>query len=144
MKRSYTEIEDEINDLWRASAYVASSDDYYWTPTRKEVETLIADAFISDYIYIKELMDCDDFALILHAFVVQTRNQIVREGKIPLEEQYAWPFGEIWLTHFQGVATPHGMNFVVTSDEGLLLVEPQTDQIFVPSSVSDRPFLIKF
>ena len=50
----------------------------YWAPTKREVEDLFFDTYFEEYKYVKQLFDCDDFALITHAYVCSNESKTKR------------------------------------------------------------------
>jgi len=85
----------------------------YITPSRNKVWSMVKDNYIDEYKYISSVFDCDDFALVLHAWMRQ--EQYRRKWKYP------WAFGEAWTKK-------HALNITLT-DEGLMLIEPQNDEM---------------
>lgn len=109
--------------LWKA-------DGNYVMPTRDELTKLLFDSEINFREYVSEIQDCDDFALLLHAYVIKQRYEDYDTGKIPKGRRYPLAFGQIWYQSFQG---PHAVNICITRDDGVLMIEPQTDRIWKPS-----------
>lgn len=104
------------------------ADRKYKKPTRTEVEKLLRETYFEDYEWTKEVFDCDDFAVILNAFVKQNR---YKEGaKLP------WAFGEAWVKGGE-----HAVNIVITSDNKILLIEPQADKIWEASEKDEIVFI---
>ncbi|UCB50937.1 MAG: hypothetical protein JSW56_08820, partial [Deltaproteobacteria bacterium] len=70
-----------------------------------------------------EIMDCDDHALILHAFVIQKRYRQVEKGKLKKPQWYPWAFGQAWGYKFRGTKRSHAVNICITRDEKVLLID---------------------
>lgn len=100
--------------------YCFVADREYYLPTLEEITNLIQKSFIEKYKYKLETFDCDDFALILHAWI---RQEQYRENR-----KYPWAFGECW-GKFDKVDEFHAKNFTITHEGKLLLIEPQTDEV---------------
>lgn len=131
------EIDVLIKKLWPQS-YIAMADERYWKPTRREVEKLVQQGFIKRFLGTSELMDCDDQALILHAFVIQKRYRQVEKGKIKKPQRYPWAFGQAWGDQFQGNKTSHAVNICITRDEKVLLIDLKRNRIWEANPESDR------
>ncbi len=89
-------------------------------PNLEQVQTLMGRTWLERYRYQLERFDCDDFALVAHAFVVQER---YKSG-----DQHGWAFGQV-RGLFDGAVTGHAMNWVVTDDKVVRYVEPQDDSV---------------
>jgi hypothetical protein len=142
VKLTNMDVRFKINEVWPhlslADPRILSVDKIYWTPKRKSVESLLYDSFIENYGYLKEIFDCDDFALILHAFVVQERYRWVDSDKKPEGGEWLpWVFGEIGINN-------HMLNFCLTEDDGFIIIEPQSDEIREADTKRDIPKFIKF
>ena len=96
------------------------ADAYYVLPTRNELEKLLFDSSITSKQYKKEVRDCDDFALLLHADVILSRYC----------EELPWAFGQIWYQDKK--IGGHAINLCITYDNGMLLIEPQNVKIRYP------------
>lgn len=141
MKCINTTIRNEILKYW---PYLTKRNDIliadrtYWMPSLSKLESLVYKTYIDGYKYVKEMYDCDDFALSLHAFVAQTRYEEAHQRDIPKEDWYTWSFGQAWGSRFRGVDTNHAINICMTSDAGLVLIEPQNDAIWEINNEKDK------
>lgn len=84
--------------------------------------------------------DCDNFALQLHAKVQKYQYDQLKTGKAG---NVPWAFGECMGTKFKGRTEDHAINISLT-DEGIYLVEPQTNEIWKADKTKDSPFFVKF
>ena len=96
--------------------FIQISDKVYATPTESDAWSLLKDNYIEQYRYMTETFDCDDYALLLHAWV--------RQEQYRNKWEHPWALGEAW-GYFGG--EKHALNVVVTADNGLMLIEPQSD-----------------
>ena len=103
------------------------ADGMYVCPSRKEVEKILFDSKVDEHIYQDGILDCDDYALLLHAYVIRKRYKDFQEGKIDKEQRYPRAFGQIW--HRDPKIGGHAINLCITSDKEILFIEPQTDKI---------------
>ncbi len=110
-----------IHEIW-PECYVKRTDYVYWRPKKREVDDLLLGAAFERYSYLAEVFDCDDMAKIVHAFVIQERYIEIMAGR-PKDEWFAWPFGVISLDKFQGQMMSHMVNFCITRDAGMVLVD---------------------
>lgn len=104
------------------------ADREYKYPTEEEVTKLLRETYFEHYKWTKEVFDCDDFTVILNAFVKQNRYKEL--AKLP------WAFGEAWTK-----GGKHAVNIAVTPDK-ILLIEPQNDKIW-EASIEDKIVFIK-
>jgi hypothetical protein len=128
------EIWPELNPKLN-SGRLNVADVLYVMPSEKEVKKMLFDSQIDSYVHtahtispISGLLDCDDFALLLHAHVVKTRYNDFKAGKIPKSQLYPLAFGQIW--YIDPKIGFHAINICITHDKGVLLIEPQNDKIW--------------
>jgi hypothetical protein len=111
------------------------ADRTYVMPSKKEVEKLLFDSRIDEYVHTAHssspksgILDCDDFTLLLHAYVVRKRYEDFKAKKLPKDQQYPLAFGEIWYND-PNIGL-HSINICFSRDKGILLIEPQSDEIW--------------
>ena len=116
-------------------ATIIFSDADYWLPTRKELDEFLKASFLNYKKFVQGVGECDKFALILHGQAVLLRWEAALNDVPVPGEGLAWAFGQISGTKFRGQnGRRHNINFCDTSDDGLLFIEPQTDEVWKPSS----------
>ena len=103
------------------------ADNNYFCLTFGQLTELLLDSKIDLYKYRDDTFDCDDFSLILHAFVRQCQYSIGWSNP--------WLFGEVF-GKFSDIGGSHARNFCITSDRGFVLPEPQTDRILLRDSAA--------
>ena len=140
MKTTSQDLSRQLKSIW-PSMQVILADREYWLPAENKVKKLVWDSYIDQYKYEIESFDCDDYALVLHAFVVQERYRLAKAKKISKDEWLPWAFGEAWGTRFDGVDTDHAINICVTSDKGVILIEPQTDSMWPADRDRDHAYM---
>ena len=93
------------------------ADSLYYCPSAAYVESLLEKDLTDRKTYADESFDCDDFAWMLKAAFCE---DAYRNG----QRRAAHAMGIIWgeFPH------PHAINWVITDDKRLLLIEPQTDK----------------
>ena len=106
------------------------ADNYYVMPSKAYIEQLLFTSQVDDRRYISEMQDCDDYALLLHAYVIRARYKMFEEDKIKKNKQYPLAFGQIWYKDKK--TSLHANNICITHDVGILLIEPQADKIWKP------------
>ena len=104
------------------------ADGMYVCPSRKEVEKILFESKVDEMIYRANIGDCDKFAVLLYTYVIRKRYEDFNAGLLPERALYSWAFGELW--HRDPIQGPHAINLCITSDSGILFVEPQTDRIW--------------
>lgn len=105
-------------------AFVPPIDKIYYCPSKHELWNGLISSYIDDYKYQAEIMDCDDYSIILKAWF--TQEQYKRQWDHP------WAFGVSVGTTAKG---GHSINVALTSDCGILFVEPQNDKIWSPDGL---------
>jgi hypothetical protein len=76
-------------------------------------------------------MDCDDYALLLNAYVKRQRIDI--SDSLSAEDNFHLAFGEAFGDNVRGGDTPHTLNICV-AQEGVFLIEPQTCEYWQPTN----------
>ena len=132
----------QLTDMWpNLRSFIFNSDDTYWMPTFRDLEWLMVDTYFNEYGYVGELFDCDDFALCLHAFVVQERYKQMMEKKLSKEERLPWSFGQAWMRKYRGIVGGHAINICITRDKRIIFIEPQSEMLlWEASSEKDNCF----
>jgi len=141
MKLTRREIVAKFQNIWPdlvdglpGSTNIAMPDTEYWCPTLKELEELINKCPVDQYKAKRGILDCDDYALLLHAWIIQETYNLGYE--LP------WALGEVWGTMFKGRQTGHAINACITSDAGLVFIEPQNMDIW-PVSEGDKVHFVR-
>jgi len=144
MKISALEAIQELQAVWPWFLIedMIISDEYYWTPTKSEVSTFLQSKYLDEYQYTAEMMDCEDFSLIIRAFIVQERYKDMMDHGWTEEERLPWAFGQAGLTKYQGITSNHTQNLCITSDSGVFLIESQTNEFFFAIDSNDTPYYI--
>ena len=145
-------IVKEINRVWPSlirgsqdnAGHIWIPDAIYWCPREQEVEKLLSDTFMEQYKWTKEIFDCDTFSLVLNAFVAQERYVQMENRKLSEDEWFEWSFFQCWGTKFQGESMHHAINGCLTSNRGIVLIEPQNDQMWRANNEKDHVYYISF
>jgi len=146
MRVSSNKLSNEINKLWNyllRNGGLVMPDGEYWAPTIKDIQDYIKNSNIYKYKYNLEWMDCDDFALLLHSDIIKQRYEKIINKKLSKEKWLPISFGQIWGSKFKGQKMAHAINICYTSDQGVMLIEPQTNEIWKANSKKDKPFFIR-
>jgi hypothetical protein len=105
-----------------SDAVVRMGDVQYYLPTLNEVQQLLTESSLDRRKWLEERFDCDDFSYVLKGeFSIHAYDS----GDI----SYGFSDGIIW-GNFSWVQGYHAVNLVVTNDQVLRLIEPQTDAIY--------------
>lgn len=100
-----------------AEIHVADKD--YECPTEERLWDELVTSYFEDYEYLKETLDCDDYALLLHAWIRQKQ----------YKEKWGKPlaFGEAW-------SKTHAVNIAILNTGKVVLIEPQNDRVLDAST----------
>ncbi len=120
-------IKAQLTDVGKTHADFKAfyGDGSYYTPPKADVEAILKRTTAKKFGYIPLVFDCDDYAFVRKGeFAADNfRNKIRR---LP------YCFGIVWGYELTGPGSHHAMNWVITDDMKLNLVEPQTDSIRAP------------
>lgn len=119
-KISRIEIKESLKDYNIGKIYIG--DPEYYMPRKIDIEWMLADTSLENFRYLLGKHDCTSYAPVLFAYVVQQRwVEVQRLGVTPVD-WLPWAFGMI---EFPG----HRSCFAITSDAGVVIVEPQRDTV---------------
>jgi len=110
------------------------SDEQYYCPSLEDVTAILEKSTVDKREYIEEVLDCDDFAVLLKAHFIK---QAYKEKK----RRHPYAVGLIMGGKLQG-NIPHAINFLITDKMELLLIEPQTDTIQKPTKLDKEIYFI--
>jgi hypothetical protein len=132
---TYKEIKQRIQDKWPNCRNVWLSDPEYEYPVDKQsVYDLVLKSGVKEFPFENYTFDCDDFALQLSAYVSRATG-IDSSIKAP------HPFGQVKGRKFRGKVEFHNINICLLENQ-ILLIEPQTYEIWAGSSINDQPFFV--
>jgi len=143
MKITDKEIVKQLQTIWpklEEDKNVWLADSAYWMPDRKWIDELLKASWIDKKKYIQSTWDCDDYALYLMAEAHYLVAGLVWAEEIKKEDALPWAFGECWgyfNVDWNDIVKKHSINICITSDEGILLIEPQDDSIRIPDPKKD-------
>ena len=111
---------DTLDRLWtpESTPHIYRADGVYLCPSLAEAREIIRQSHLESQKWVKQVFDCDDFAVVLKANFSQAAfYNGAREG--------GYAFGIVWFDVKNGVPDAHAMNWMVNSDGKVRFVEPQ-------------------
>lgn len=142
MRKSYNDVALTIKAVWPHLRDIWLVDPAYWLPTPDELAEGLARTITHRQTYLPDIADCDDFALQLHAEISRMRAWSAKHREIPREEWLPWAFGQCLGVRFHGRNMNHAINICLTTD-GLRLIEPQNNNIWIPTPEDDMPYFVR-
>ncbi len=155
-----------LQTMWPNLRMIWLTDPVYKIVPVQELPEIVKQLSVAHMVYIKNLWDCDESALMFHVnakkygydeFFANLREkypehydlaegQLVREAlkqgeAVNREASYA--IGECMGTKFIGQMIDHDVNIIIT-DEGIYFADPQTDEVWKGHEEGDAPFFVKF
>jgi len=127
MRIKFAEIKKEIKKIWPELHWTLPTDPEYWTPTLQEIQDFI-NTQENDIPYTKGIYECEEFAIGLMSDLRRWRaKKVINEDK---SNHLNWAVG-IALTIKSGLSGDqvHYQNIALTSDKGIVLIEPQGNTI---------------
>lgn len=155
MKITANEITVMLRKLWPNLIDIWPMDASFWCPTYKELRTGLAkiidfrsvalEAFgkTAPTGYMSNVHDCDNYALELQADVSRYRFVVAVEKKIPQEELLSWAFGSVASMRVNGREHNHTLTLGITSDAGIVFVEPQNFNMWLAEKEKDLPYFVE-
>ena len=131
-------IREQLNKIWPDLKFVVLSDPTYFQPTLQQLSDKLNEFKKLDYKYIKNLFECEEFAL---AFMTYCRSTRAKEynGSDP---RFNWPLGIVVGTKFNGELINHWICICLVKDLGLLLIDPQDGAKWQPSKDRDNIYFL--
>ncbi len=139
MQIAASDIRTLLRTIWPDIQFIWMQDRIYVKPSINQVEGFLVDSGVNKLRSNGELMDCDDYALLLNAYIKRTR--IDEADDLPPEDNFHFSFGEAFGPIVRGVETPHTLNICV-AQEGVFLIEPQTYDYWQPTT-NDSILIVK-
>jgi hypothetical protein len=139
MMISSSQVRSELSKIWPNLRFVVLSDSEWWLPSVADVRSLLARLPRLDYI--ERLYECEEFALELVASQRRAHAADCQLGAVPAGERFNWPLGIVCGTRFRGHDMDHWQNLCLTAD-GIILIEPQTGQIWPPQPDMDQIYFL--
>ena len=101
----------------------------YILPTLQEVTEAVKRNSVAHFQARKNVMECEKFSLFLRAAILRERD--TNWKSLPEDERHSWFLGEAYGFKRDKFSkgTSHKKDLVITSDAGIIEIEPQTDVI---------------
>lgn len=131
VERPSSEIRRIIHDTL-SPGQIHIVDGNYGCYPRSEVERFLSSDSVDKLKYHKERFDCDNFALALAGREAEWYASGVNESG----SSFGIVHGDIRKEETDTEPRPHAINFFIDNEGELWLIEPQTDEIFKPTSNS--------
>lgn len=120
-------IRARINKIWPDLEFIVFTDPIFYRPSLSDVRDLLLTTKIDQEKHIRNFRACEEFALKL---LLASRERA--EG-FP----HNWALGFVYGQSFKHVHGRHYCN-IVDAQEGIFIIEPQTDEIREPSNGQDQ------
>ena len=124
----YKSLDAKIRERWQHS-YNLNTDQKFVVPGLAEIRDVCTGTRVQLMKHKSYIAECDDFAIVLWGEVKKARIS----ADLPPPEQFSWSIGLCLGTQFKGWADTHWQNIAYTRS-GLYLIEPQTMEIWKPTS----------
>jgi len=135
----------ELNDSLPGSTNIAIPYGKYYLPSLTELRDMVYKSRVYEILPEQDLFMCADFALQLHAHIKMLWKENGGNATIA--------FGEAWGTRFnlykkgivilRGFEASHAVNFAVTRDYGVVLIEPTSGKIWKATPGEDTIHFVK-
>jgi hypothetical protein len=133
-------IREIVRSTCPSVQFIWMQDGFYVQPKLSDALAAATASGIAHLRFNGELMDCDDYALLLNAYMKKRRIDL--GDSIPASESFHWAFGEAFGNRFNGLDEEHTLNIMLAED-GLLLLEPQTYVHWTPTQNKDSVLIVK-
>jgi len=135
----------ELHDALPGSTNIAIPYGKYYLPTLTELREMVYKSKVYEIVPEQDLFMCADFALQLHAHIKMLWKESGGNATIA--------FGEAWGTRFnlykkgivilRGFEASHAVNFAITRDYGVVLIEPTSGKIWKATPGEDSIHFVK-
>lgn len=139
MKLQFKEIKKEIKKQWPELKWTLPTDSEYWLPTLRELQEFINNNK-NNIPYTKGIYECEEFSLGLMVDLRRWRAKKKLEQEL---NHLNWAVG-IALTIKSGLSGDkvHYQNIALTSDKGIILIEPQSNTITNINKIKELHFIL--
>ena len=124
---------ERLDEIWL-------TDREYYCPPMKLVEQALKECGVISKMPKGEAFDCDDFAIVANALV--KLYFIEKEWNKDGNKWYPIAFGEAIGTRWNGWDDVHSANICIC-EEGIILIEPQTGDMWKANPTDDNLFFIR-
>ena len=121
-ERVKTIIIESLSEKLESINNIKIGDNDYYLPTEPEYMTILTQSLIDRRTYLYQRFDCDDFAHVL-------KGEFSIHWYSAGESQHGICFGLMW-GFFNWQVGPHAINWVIDAEETMVLIEPQTDEVY--------------
>ena len=122
------QIRSMFKEIWPDLKEIWCFDQNYVLPEMDDVARAVKASGVNFEKKDGETFDCDDYALQLHAEIKRNRQ--------------GWAFGEAFASRIRGWPRYHMLNVCCTMSS-VLLVEPQTDEMWRPNPTADNILFVR-
>lgn len=134
MMSDYNDITKAIQGVWPKFQSLIMVDEKYILPSFNDLLGMVSRSKVKNNKYKGESFDCDDFALLFHAYIIE--QNIKKDSPLAI--------GQFLGSKVRGKKIYHAVNIAITSDKGVILIEPQTNEVWQADSKKDSPVYIRF
>jgi len=116
-----TLIDETLKGKFTENFKLHMSDEKYYLPSIDDSSRLIEESKVSEYQWVDEVFDCDDFAIMLKAHFCKNayKNQ---------KRRHSHCLGIVWGM----VPRSHALNWMVNDDLKLRFIDPMYGEVFLP------------
>ena len=135
-----------LKNNWPNLKFIWPTDSQYIVMDFDELKDVVKKCSVRGFSSDGELWDCDNYALQLHAKVQSHQYKLNKQKNLKMKN--SWAFGEcIGLNNneslFQMGNPPHAINIAITNN-GIALIEPKDDSVWVAGKNEMSLFFVKF
>jgi hypothetical protein len=134
------EVREEFNNIWPDFEFNWYLDKKFYVPKLEEIENHFNRSKVHTMKFVKELNDCDDYAIQFKAEVQRFRYFAYMEGLIRQEDAYPYPLSVVFGNRFRGMNMPHATGMCLT-EKGIRGIDltPTIHRIWTPKADGDNP-----
>lgn len=157
-----------LQRLWSDLTMIWPTEPNYEIISLERLKKIVKACSVAHMVFIKGIWECDNYALRFHANVQKYQYDEFLKGFLKEYPAYTAmsdirlaekihktgymegkakktpdAIGEVMGMQFRGEELDHDINISVT-DQGIYLIEPQTDEIWKADKTEDVPFFVKF
>ncbi len=136
-------VRGKIAAIWPALKFVVLSDQLWFPPSKPALIDFLKESW--PHVkppYIPSVSECEEFSISLVAYQRKLHAVLVADGVIPITDRYNWPIGIVCGTRFRGRDIDHWQNICLTHDAGIMMIEPQTQEIWSPEPDQDEIYFL--
>jgi hypothetical protein len=130
-------IREELRKIWPDLNFIVLSDSKWNSPSLQDAQSWSKRIYKPKFI--KNLFECEELALY---FMITQRAIAAKEYIEGISSQYNCSLGVAFGNKYHGKQLDHVVNIWLIENKGLMFMDYQTGEFWIPNSVNDNVYFV--